>query len=102
MSKRDSDPSTRVPLKERLQALMLEFGKLALVVYLVIFALMLLGFVLAIRMGVKVESAGATVGTWAAAYVATKLAQPLRILATLAVTPVVMKLLPQKKKRDAK
>jgi hypothetical protein len=62
----------------------------------------LIGFVLAIRIGVKVESAGATAGTWAAAYVATKLTQPLRILATLAVTPVAMKLLPQKKDRGAK
>jgi hypothetical protein len=97
MSKRDQPLRTRVSLKERLQTLMVEFGTLALVVYLAIFALVLIGFVLAIRIGVKVESAGATAGTWAAAYVATKLTQPLRILATLAVTPVAMKLLPQKK-----
>ena len=97
MSQHEPDRVTRVPLKQRLQALILEFGQLALVVYLVIFALVLVGFVLAIRMGVKVEGAGATAGTWVAAYVATKLTQPLRILATLTVTPLAMKLLPQRK-----
>jgi hypothetical protein len=92
-------PSTRPSLKERLQTLMVAYGQLALVVYLAIFAIVLLGFVLAIRMGITVQSAGAAAGTWAAAYVATKLTQPLRIMATLALTPLVMKLLPRRKPR---
>jgi hypothetical protein len=92
-------PSTRPPLKQRLQTLMVEYGQVALVVYLAIFALALIGFATAIRMGVNVHGAGATAGTWAAAYVATKVTQPLRIMATLAVTPLVMKLLPRKKPR---
>ncbi|MBN1605565.1 MAG: hypothetical protein JW940_02975 [Polyangiaceae bacterium] len=91
--------STRRPLKERLQTLIVQYGQLALVVYLAIFALVLLGFVLAIRMGIKVQGAGATAGTWAAAYVATKLTQPLRIMATLALTPLVMRLWPRRKPR---
>jgi hypothetical protein len=78
---------------------MVEYGLFALVVYLAIFTLVLFGFVLAIRMGIKVQGAGATAGTWAAAYVATKLTQPLRIMATLALTPLVVRLLPRKKPR---
>ncbi len=82
-----------------MSTLMVEYGQLALVVYLAIFALVLFGFVLAIQMGIKVQGAGATAGMWAAAYVATKLTQPLRIMATLALTPLVMRLLPRKKPR---
>jgi hypothetical protein len=93
-------PSTRPPLRKRLQTLMVEYGQLALVVYLTIFALVLVGFVLAIQLGVKVQGAGATAGTWAAAYIATKITQPLRIMATLAVTPLVMRLLPRRKPRE--
>jgi hypothetical protein len=89
--------STRPPLKERLRTLMVEYGKLALVVYLAIFALVLFGFVLAIRMGIPVRGAGATAGTWAAAYVATKLTQPLRIMATLVLTPLVIRWMPRRK-----
>ena len=84
-------PSTRPPLRKRLQTLMVD---------LTIFALVLVGFVLAIQLGVKVQGAGATAGTWAAAYIATKITQPLRIMATLAVTPLVMRLLPRRKPRE--
>jgi hypothetical protein len=92
-------PSTRPPLKRRLQTLMVEYGQLALVVYLAIFAVVLVGFVLAIQLGVEVQGASATAGTWAAAYIATKLTQPLRIMATLALTPLVMRLSPRRKPR---
>jgi hypothetical protein len=78
------------PLKERLQKLLVEYGSLGLWVYFVIFALVLVSFATAIKLGVEVEGAAGTAGTWGAAWVATKLTQPLRILATLVVTPVVM------------
>jgi len=41
----------------------------------------------------NVESSVGTAGVWGAAWVSTKLTQPLRILATLALTPVVMQIL---------
>jgi hypothetical protein len=80
------------PLKERLQKLLVEYGSLGLWVYFVIFALVLVSFATLIKLGVDVDGAGAagTAGTWGAAWVATKLTQPLRIVATLVVTPVVM------------
>lgn len=83
-------PTPKAPLGERLKRLAAEYGQLALWVYFGIFALVFLGFVLAIGAGVEVESAAGSAGVWGAAYVATKLTQPLRIAATLALTPVVM------------
>ena len=56
-----------------------------------IFFVVLAGFWAAIRFGWQPTSTAGTVGTWTAAYIATKLTQPLRILATLAITPVVAK-----------
>jgi hypothetical protein len=82
----------KVPLGERLKRLGAEYGQLALWVYFGIFALVFVGFALAIRAGVEVEGAAGSAGVWGAAYVATKLTQPLRIAATLALTPVVMTL----------
>ncbi|HEY3496494.1 MAG TPA: hypothetical protein VGK73_17540, partial [Polyangiaceae bacterium] len=63
------------PLKDRLQKLLVEYGSLALWVYFGIFAVVLVGFATAISLGVEVESAAGTAGTWGAAYLATKLTQ---------------------------
>lgn len=63
-----------------------------MVTYFSIFALVFAGFAIAISMGVTVDSAAGTAGTVGAAYVATKLTQPLRILATLLLTPILGKL----------
>lgn len=79
-------------LKDRLQRLIVEYGSLALWVYFGIFALVLVGFAAAISFGVDVRGAAGAAGTWGAAYVATKLTQPLRILATLVLTPFVVRL----------
>ena len=82
-------PLRKPPLAQRLKTLFVEYGQLALVTYLVIFALVLVGFGVAIKMGAGVESAAGWAGTMGGAYAATKLTQPLRILATLVLTPVV-------------
>jgi len=84
--------------KERLKKLMAEFGKLGLVIYLILFALVLLGFVVAIQTGFHVESTAGKAGLWGAAWLATKVTQPLRILATLALTPIVAQALKRWKK----
>lgn len=72
--------------------LVLEYGVIAIVVHYVIFALVIVGFWAAIRAGWEPMTAAASVGTWTAAYVATKVTQPLRIVATLALTPFVAKI----------
>lgn len=79
-------------MKDRLEALLQKYGKVALVIYFSIFGLVLAGFAIAIRAGVQVESAAGEAGVLGAAWVATKLTQPLRILATVVLTPVVAKL----------
>jgi hypothetical protein len=85
--------------KDRLQKLLVEYGSLALWVYFGIFVIVLVGFATAIRLGLNVESTAGTAGVWGAAYLSTKLTQPLRILATLALTPVVMQVLRRLKRR---
>jgi hypothetical protein len=76
-------------MKERLQALLVEHGVAALSIYWVIFVVVLLGSAAAIRCGVKVRGLSGSATVWGGAYLATKLAQPLRIIATLALTPPV-------------
>lgn len=87
-------PSTPKPnLRDRFNALLAEWGPLLAIVYFSIFGLVLVGFALAIKAGFGVESAAGTVGTWGAAWVATKLTQPVRIAATLVITPALGALL---------
>lgn len=76
----------------RFRDLVLEYGVIALIVHYIIFGAVIVGFWAAIRAGWQPTSATANVGTWTAAYVATKVTQPLRIVATIAVTPIIAKL----------
>lgn len=71
--------------------MLVEYGAVAVVVYFAIFFLVIFGFWAAIRFGWQPSSAAGSVGVWTAAYIATKLTQPLRVIATLAVTPLVAK-----------
>lgn len=78
--------------RRTLKDVLAEYGPAALVVYLSIFAGVLVAFWFGIRLGWQPESAVGSASTLAAAYIATKVTQPLRILATLALTPIVAKL----------
>jgi len=75
--------------REKLKDLLAEYGRVAIGTYLVIFLFTLAGFALAIAYGIKVEGAQGGAGLLVASWVATKLTQPLRIAATLALTPIV-------------
>jgi hypothetical protein len=79
-------------LLRKFKHLLVEYGITALVVHYVIFALVIVGFWAAIRLGWEPTTAVGSVGTWTAAYIMTKIVQPLRIIATLAVTPFIAKL----------
>lgn len=79
-------------MKQTLKQIMTEYGVTALVLYLVIFALVLAGSYLAIRVGWSPSSTSGQAGTFIAAYVVTKLTQPLRIAATVVLTPIVAKI----------
>jgi hypothetical protein len=83
------EPARKASLSERYKALLAEYGGIAMLTYLTIFALVLLSFATAIKLGFNVEGADEQAGTWFSAWLATKVTQPARILATLALTPVV-------------
>jgi hypothetical protein len=78
-------------VRKTIQNMLVEYGAVAVVVYFAIFFLVIFGFWAAIRFGWQPSSAAGSVGVWTAAYIATKLTQPLRVIATLAVTPLVAK-----------
>lgn len=79
-------------MRKNMKQILAEYGRVAIAVYLVIFVAVLAGSYAAIRMGWKSEGAAGTAGTLGAAYLATKLTQPVRIAATLALTPLVARL----------
>ncbi len=75
------------PLKHRLKELLAEYGKVAVITYFVMFIAVICGFAIAIKFGFKTDGAGGAAGTWGVAWLMTKATQPIRILATLAITP---------------
>jgi hypothetical protein len=76
--------------RDKLKLLLEEYGRIVLWVYLVIWLIVLAGFALAISAGFNVKSASTSgLGVLGAAWLATKLTQPLRIAGTLALTPVI-------------
>jgi hypothetical protein len=95
----DTKPETppRPKLGARLKELFEKYGQLALIIYFVLFGLVLAGFIVAIATGMKVQSTAGSVGIVGAAWVATKLTQPFRILATLALVPIVARLRQRRK-----
>ena len=79
-------------MRKSIKELLAEYGAVALVVYLTIFALTLAAFVVGIRFFEWTpRGAAGNVGVLAAAYIATKVTQPLRIAATVVLTPFVAK-----------
>ena len=68
---------------------MAEYGKIALYTYLVLSLSTIVGFSIAIGAGVEPSSASGVLGVIGAGWIASKATMPLRILATLGLTPVV-------------
>lgn len=79
----------RPPLKQRLSVLFSEYGRIAVITYLVISVLAIVGFSIAIGIGVSPSSATGVLGVIAAGWVAAKATMPIRILITLGLTPVI-------------
>lgn len=76
-------------MKARLEKLLAEYGKVALVTYLVLSGLAIAGFSIAIAIGFAPSTATGFFGVLGAGWLAAKATMPLRILATLALTPLV-------------
>jgi hypothetical protein len=87
-------------MSDKLKRLLEEYGRVAIATYFSIFALTFLGFLTAISAGVQVESVQGNVGLFGAAYVATKLSQPLRIAGTVALTPLIATALKRFRRRE--
>ena len=91
-------PATKPSLRVRLKKLMAEYGNVAIGTYLALSLLAIVGFSLAIGFGFGASSAGDVLGTIGAGWLAAKATVPLRILATLALTPLIAKLLERRRK----
>jgi hypothetical protein len=85
-------------LKERLQAHFAEYGRVAIWTYLTLSILTIAGFSIAIGVGFSPSSTSGVFGVIGAGWVAAKATMPLRILATLGLTPLIAALIKRYKK----
>ena len=79
-------------MRKTIKNLLIEYGAVAVVVYFALFFLVWFGFAAAINAGWQPTSTAGNAGIWVASYIATKFTQPLRIAATIALTPLTAKL----------
>lgn len=76
-------------MRKTLQEIFTKYGPIAVVVYLSLFTLVLGISYFAIRLGWTPSGAVGSVGVFTAAYLVTKITQPLRIAATVVLTPLI-------------
>jgi 4-amino-4-deoxy-L-arabinose transferase-like glycosyltransferase len=88
-------------MRKTLKNVLAEYGAIAVVVYLALFALVLVGSYFAIRLGWTPGSVAGQAGAWTAAYLVTKIAQPLRNAATVLITTFVGRLWENRKESRA-
>ena len=79
-------------MRKTLKNILAEYGMIAVAVYLTLFTVVFVGSYFAIRLGWTPGSVAGEAGAWTAAYLVTKVAQPLRIAATVLITTFVGKL----------
>jgi len=82
-------PARRRTLKERLAAQVNEYGRIAVITYLVLSLCAIAGFSIAIGIGAQPSTATGFLGVIAAGWVAAKATLPIRVLITLGLTPIV-------------
>jgi len=88
-------------MKARLEKLLAEYGRVALYTYLSLSLLTIAGFSIAIGAGIAPSSATGVFGVIGAGWLAAKATMPLRILATLALTPLIATLVRRITKRKS-
>ena len=86
---------SKLSIQDRLKGLVDEYGKIAIGLYFAIFALVYTFFLASISASVGETSTAETVSLAGAAWLATKLTQPLRIGATFVITPLIARLFKQ-------
>lgn len=89
----DTSPSEaskpKSSVRQRLERLFADYGSIAIATYFGIFFMTWGGFASAIALGIDVDGAAVGAGTIGAAWLATKVTQPVRIGATVLLTPLV-------------
>ncbi len=78
-------------MRKTLKHFLAEYGAAAVVVYLAVFFFVLFAAWGAIHFGWDVGGVAQNVGAFTAAYLTTKVVRPLRIAATLAITPLLVR-----------
>jgi uncharacterized membrane protein len=76
-------------MRKTLKNILAEYGVIAVVVYLTLFTVVFVGSYFAIRLGWTPGTTVGQAGMWTAAYIVTKISQPLRIAATVIITTFV-------------
>jgi hypothetical protein len=79
----------RPSLKQRLEALFEDYGRIAIVTYFSLSILAIIGFSIAIWLDIEPSGATGVLGVIGAGWIAAKVTLPLRILITLGLTPVI-------------
>jgi len=91
-------PPPKRTLKARLKEQFDEYGKIAIITYLSLSFLAIIGFSVAIGMGVEPSDATGVLGVIFAGWIAAKATMPIRILITLGLTPAIAALVVRKKR----
>ncbi len=97
----DDEPPRKRSLKERLSAHVSKYGSIAIYTYFTLSILTIVAFSIAIGIGIGPSSASGVLGAIGAGWIAAKATMPLRILATLGLTPLVAALYHRRKARRA-
>lgn len=87
-------------MRKTLKKVLAEYGAIAVVLYLTIFFAVFIGSYFAIQLGWAPESVAGTAGAWTAAYIITKVMQPLRIASTVVLTTFLGKLWDKRRKPE--
>jgi hypothetical protein len=104
MTERGDAPApraARLPLKQRLSALFEAYGRIAVITYFTLSILAIIGFSIAIGIGVQPSGATGVLGVIGAGWLAAKATLPLRILITLGVTPIVAYVVGRRRRPEA-
>lgn len=85
-------------MRKTLKKILAEYGAIAVVLYLSIFFTVFIGAYFAIRLGWAPASVAGNAGAWTAAYIVTKITQPLRIAGTVVLTTFLGRLWDKRRK----
>jgi hypothetical protein len=82
-------PPAKPSLKQRLSDLFAEYGRVAVITYFTLSILTIIGFSIAIWVGVEPSSSSGVFGVVFAGWALAKATLPIRVLITLGLTPII-------------